>query len=137
MGLYKQSINSNKQFYGLSINIERHLIIIIFSNHLRYLSPLYLGDLFQFSERSSSYSLRDWVKNLSLMKPNTNYLKNSFAHSGAKLWNKIMSVKKLRENPDLLPIVVSIHMQCTVSKQCLHNNCMLLALFKKTPIKLM
>ena len=66
------------------------------------------------------------------MKPNTNYLKNSFAHSGAKLWNSlpsetklsnnlrsfktgvlkikvVMSVKILRENPDLLPIVVSTH----------------------------
>ena len=32
------------------------------------------------------------------MKPNTNYLKNSFAHYGAKLWNSLPGETKLSNN---------------------------------------
>ena len=67
---------------------SKHKVTLIFKI-INKMAPLYLTDLFQLSERSGRYRLRDRVMNLSLMKPNTNYLKNSFAHSGAKLWNSL------------------------------------------------
>ena len=44
-----------------------------------------------FTDRSSitSYSLRDTEGKLTIPKPRTDYLKNSFSYSGAVLWNSL------------------------------------------------
>ena len=56
------------------------------------LAPDYLQSL--FSQRHSVYNLRDSEGKLTLPKPNTNYLKRSFSHSGAMLWNNLPKCRK-------------------------------------------
>ena len=49
------------------------------------LAPDYLAS--KFSERNTSYNLRDSENKLNVRLPRTNYFKNSFSYSGATLWN--------------------------------------------------
>ena len=51
------------------------------------LAPEYLQSL--FSQRHSIYNLRNCEGRLILSKLSTNYLKRSFSHSGAMLWNNL------------------------------------------------
>ena len=48
---------------------------------------MYLHDL--FSERHTDYDLCDSFRKLNLPKPRTDYLKRSFGHGGALLWNSL------------------------------------------------
>ena len=57
---------------------------------LNGLAPVSLQDL--FSERHTDYHLRDSFHKLNLPKPRTNYLKRSFAYSGALLWNSLPEI---------------------------------------------
>ena len=52
------------------------------------LAPEYLQCLFT-QRRVNDYNLRNLEGKLSLLKPNTNYLKRSFCYSGACLWNNL------------------------------------------------
>ena len=54
---------------------------------LNGLAPVYLHDL--YSEQLTDYDLRDSFRKLNLPKPRTEYLKRSFDHSGALLWNSL------------------------------------------------
>ena len=50
-------------------------------------APVYLQNLFH--ERSTDYDLRNSFHKLTLPRPRTNYLKQSFSYSGALLWNSL------------------------------------------------
>ena len=54
---------------------------------MNHLAPEYLQSL--FSQRHSIYNLRNCEGRLTLSKLSTNYLKRSFSHSGAMLWNNL------------------------------------------------
>ena len=54
---------------------------------LHGLAPDYLAS--KFSERNTSYNLRDSENKLNVRLPRTNYFKNSFSYSGATLWNRL------------------------------------------------
>ena len=56
--------------------------------------PPYLSEMFTHKTSFQNYGLRSSKMNLELPKCRTNYYKNSFAFSGAKLWNDLLpSVK--------------------------------------------
>ena len=52
------------------------------------LAPGYLQCLFT-QRHIKDYNLKNLEQKLSLLKPNTNYLKRSFSYSGACLWNNL------------------------------------------------
>ena len=54
---------------------------------LNGLAPEYLSSKFIVRSNTSSYTFRDSVNILTIAQPGTNYLRNSFRHSGAVLWN--------------------------------------------------
>ena len=56
---------------------------------LNELAPDYLRLLFNSRNTITSYTLRDTDGKLAVPMPRTNYLKNSFAYSGAMLWNSL------------------------------------------------
>ena len=58
---------------------------MLFLKCLHGLAPDYLTS--KFSERNTSYNLRDSENKLNVRLPCTNYFKNSFSYSGATLWN--------------------------------------------------
>ena len=57
-------------------------------NTLNEVVPEYLRCLFT-QRHVNDYNLRNLEGKLSLPKPNTNYLKQSFCYSGACLWNNL------------------------------------------------
>ena len=61
---------------------------------LHGLAPDYLAS--KFSERNTSYNLRDSENKLNVRLPHTNYFKNSFSYSGATLWNRLSYEESLR-----------------------------------------
>ena len=54
---------------------------------LHGLAPDYLAS--KFSERNTSYNLRDSKNKLNVRLPRTHYFKNSFSYSGPTLWNRL------------------------------------------------
>ena len=44
-----------------------------------------------FRNDITSYRFRDTENKLALPQPHTNYLKNNFSYSGARLWNSLSS----------------------------------------------
>ena len=57
---------------------------------LNGLAPNYLSSKFiQRSDVITSYNLRDSDNKLAIPLPRTNHYKNSFAYSGAVLWNSL------------------------------------------------
>ena len=58
--------------------------------------PSYLHSIFSTSK--TQYKTRDSENKLALPKPRTNYLKNSLAYSGAKLWNSLPSDLRKADN---------------------------------------
>ena len=73
---------------GRSCLLERKQEALIMYNTLDELAPEYLQCLFT-QRRVNDYNLRNLEGKLSLLKPNTNYLKRSFCYSGACLWNNL------------------------------------------------
>ena len=77
------------------------------------LAPDYLQCLFT-QRHIKDYNLRNFEQNLSLPKPNTNYLKRSFSYSGAScLWNNLPQ--------DLKAFGLSGSLN-GVSRRCLQNR---------------
>ena len=62
---------------------------------LNGIAPAYLKRYFSCGADTSRYFLRGSGVNLSLPKPNTDYMKKSFKFSGAKLWNSLPVQLKL------------------------------------------
>ena len=66
---------------------QRQIQVLVFKA-LKDLAPDYLFSM--FTERSTSgYVLRDSTNKLNVPLPRTNYLKRSFSHRGATLWNSL------------------------------------------------
>ena len=53
------------------------------------LAPQRLCDIFKNVDEIHNYNLRGSASKLYIPKPKTDFLKNSFGYSGAKLWNQI------------------------------------------------
>ena len=70
----------------LSLRRKKQKALMMYKT-MNDLAPEYLQSL--FSQRHSSYSLRNSEVRLTLFKPSTNYLKRSFSYSGAMLWNNL------------------------------------------------
>ena len=63
---------------------------------LNGIAPAYLKRYFSYGADTSRYFLRGSGVNLSLPKPNTDYMKKSLKFSGAKLWNSLpVQLKRL------------------------------------------
>ena len=54
---------------------------------LHGLPPDYLAS--KFSERNTSYNLRESENKINVRLPHTIYFKNSYSYSGATLWNRL------------------------------------------------
>ena len=65
-----------------------HKAVMVFKS-LNGLTPDYLSSKFVDRSSVSNYSLRDTEGKLSIAQPHTNYMKNSFSHCGAVLWNSL------------------------------------------------
>ena len=63
---------------------------------LNKMGPKSLTNLFSYKCEKTKYNLRDISSGLSLPKPRTNNMKNSFMYDGAHLWNSIP--KEIRES---------------------------------------
>ena len=89
---------------NLVIRRKKHKAIMMFKS-LNKQAPVYLQNLFVlFHERSTDHDLRNSFRKLTLPRPRTNYLKQSFSYSGALLWNslpenvrEIKSIRKFKE----------------------------------------
>ena len=66
---------------------------------LNKMGPKSLANLFSYKCEKTNYNLRDISSGLSLPKPRTNNMKNSFMYDGAHLWNSIP--KEIRESKTL------------------------------------
>jgi hypothetical protein len=66
---------------------------------LNKMGPKSLTNLFSYKCEKTNYNLRDISSGLSLPKPRTNNMKNSFMYDGAHLWNSIP--KEFRESKTL------------------------------------
>ena len=74
--------------WELSFRRKKQKALIMYKT-LNDLAPDYLQCLFT-QRHIKDYNLRNFEQNLSLPKPNTNYLKRSFSYSGAScLWNNL------------------------------------------------
>ena len=71
----------------LSLRRKKQKALIMYKT-LNELAPEYLQCLFTL-RHVNDYNLRNLECKLSLLKPNTNYLKRSFCYSGASLWNNL------------------------------------------------
>ena len=61
-------------------------------------APSYLRDHFKISDLNNIYSLRNKKMTLVLSKPRTEFLKQSFSYSGAKLWNNLPEDIRINNN---------------------------------------
>ena len=66
---------------------------------LNRMGPKSLTNLFSYKSEKTNYRLRGISSGLSLPKPRTNNMKNSFMYDGAQLWNSIP--KEIRESKTL------------------------------------
>jgi hypothetical protein len=67
-------------------------------------SPNYLTEMFNFCS-NETYNLRSNFFQLSLDKPNTNFLKKSFSYRAAKSWNNLPD--NIRQNVDNITVNVA------------------------------
>ena len=76
-----------RKWEKLSLRRKKQKALIMYKT-LNDLAPDYLQCL--FTQRDiKDYNIRNLEQKLSLPKPNTNYPKRSFSHSGASLWNTL------------------------------------------------
>lgn len=73
---------------------DQHKLVLIYKA-LNNLAPPYLLDYLHLCNYSENYNLRDREMKIALPRPKTNYLKNSFALSGGKLWNGLPTEARL------------------------------------------
>ena len=71
--------------------LESAAVMIYKSLHGMPRAPEYLSSTFVFRNDITSYGFRDTENKLALPQPHTNYLKNNFSYSGARLWNSLSS----------------------------------------------
>ena len=64
------------------------------------LTPSYLSDMFTRTSSLSDYGLRSSRMNFKLPKNRTNYFKNGFAFTGAKVWNNLPNALKEEKSLD-------------------------------------
>ena len=53
------------------------------------LVPSYFSEQYSIKDTAHEFNIRENHVNLSIPKPNTNFLKNSLAYTGAFAWNSI------------------------------------------------
>ena len=91
----KHSADIRHELWWLSLSEMRqhHMALMMFKvNHT--LCPSYLSDMFDVNTSRLSYDLRSSGMSLIVPKARTNYFRNSFASTGAKLWNSLRSSLK-------------------------------------------
>ena len=66
------------------------------------LVPSYLSEQFSRRDAAHDHNTRGNHVNLSIPKPNTNFLKNSLAYNGAVAWNSIPTDIRYSENIEML-----------------------------------
>lgn len=87
-----KDILENLNWKTLDIRRKKQKAILMFKI-MSGLAPAYLQEM--FTENKTSYKLRNSEQSLTLPKPKTEYMKRSFAYTGAKLWNAIpLHIKK-------------------------------------------
>ena len=74
---------------NLEVMRQRQKAILMFKVLNGLTPPPYLSEMFTHKTSFHNYGLRSSKMNLELPKCRTNYYKNSFAFSGAKLWNDL------------------------------------------------
>ena len=72
------------------VNRRKKRKAILMFKTMNKLVPSYIQSLFQ-KRSNSAYNIRNQENKLSLPRPRTEYLKNSFSYSGAMLWNCLSS----------------------------------------------
>ena len=78
-----------------NVPLVTHYIPPMVYKSLNGLAPNYLSSkFFQRSDVITSYNLRDSDNKLAIPLPRTNHYKNSFAYSGAVLWNSLPSAAR-------------------------------------------
>ena len=78
-------------------NKQKALMMFKFMNGM---TPAYLEDIFTRNIGRSVYNLRISRRNLALLAVKTDYYRNSFAYTGAKIWNALpdeMNIRKIHE----------------------------------------
>ena len=79
---------------SLAIRRDKQMATLMFKT-IRKRVPTYLQNL--FDDKALNYDLLNQQHTLSLPKPRTEYLKQSFSYSGALLWNSLPpTVKKAK-----------------------------------------
>ena len=78
-----------------TLDERRNYKSIMMYKVLNGIAPAYLKIYFSYGAETSKYCLRGSGVNLSLPKPNTDYMKKSLKFSGAKLWNSLPVQLKL------------------------------------------
>lgn len=88
-GYDTRSVDIRNQLNWKTLSDQRkdHMLIMVFKL-LNNLAPSYLRDHFETSE-NNNYSLRGRKMMCVLPKPRTEFLRRSFAFSGAKIWNEL------------------------------------------------
>ena len=76
------------QLFLRQLMTGRTIAIMVYKS-FNELAPEYLRLLFNSRNSVTSYTLRDADGKLAFPTPCTNYFKNSFAYSGAMLWNNL------------------------------------------------
>ena len=80
----KLTLNNAKTEFILIASRQKSIIMY---KTLHGLTPDYLRSRFVYRDNVSAYRLRNTENKLVLPQPRTDYLKRSFLHSGAQLWN--------------------------------------------------
>ena len=62
------------------------------------MTPVYLEDIFTRNIGRSVYNLRISKRNLVLLAVKTDYYRNSFAYTGAKIWNALPDEMKYEKS---------------------------------------
>ena len=112
-------VDVDSMFHKLSwkdLNCQRQIqnALLVFKS-LNGLVPAYLTS-------KSNYSLRNSVNKLVVPFPRTNYMKNSFSYSGAKLWNSLPC--NIRESGSLINLNA---FSIIIFKHGIHGNQVLLS----------
>ena len=111
---YRRSADIRHELGWLSlVHMRQHHKAIMMFKVVNGLCPTYLSDMFTFNNSLNDYSLRSSRTNLELPKNRTNYYKNSFAFSGAKVWNALPSNLKEEASLERFKTKLKSHIICT------------------------